>query len=47
VGGDVANPLAVDIHLAPVAQALDILGPGERARLAIADPLLGRHLDAS
>ena len=40
--GDVGHPLAVDVDLAPVAQAFEIFGAGERPRLG-ADRILGFH----
>ena len=38
MGGDVLDPLAVDIDLAAVAQAFEIFRPGERPRRARPEP---------
>ena len=40
--GDVAHPLAVDVDLAAVLEAVDVFGAGERARI-VGDVLLRGH----
>ena len=37
---DVVDALAIDPHLAPVAQALEVLGPGERGLPAMTSSAL-------